>query len=75
MDNDDIIHHKIVRPDYLTTTTLGLLEETWGRCKEAFIIDIEGFIIYLDDHPELWVEVEGHLKGGITNPREEERQI
>lgn len=53
IDNKGVVHEKIAHPRYLTTKLPDEHEETWPRCNEPFIVDIDGFIIYLDDHPHL----------------------
>lgn len=60
--SNGVVHEKMVRPSYLTTTPLSEPKETWSHYKKPFIIDTKGYIIYLDDHPKLWEELEGHLE-------------
>lgn len=55
-----MVNERLIRPGYFTATPLGDCKETWPLCKETFIVDIEGYIIYLENHPELWAEIEGH---------------
>lgn len=62
MDSYGVVHEKMVRTGYLTATPLSEPEEAWSRYKEPFIVDTEWYIIYLDNHPELWAKLEGHLE-------------
>lgn len=60
MDSQGNVHERQIRPEYITKPLISMLEERWSCSKEPFIIDSEGFIIYLDVHLQLWEELENN---------------
>lgn len=44
IDSKGIINEKMAKPEYLTVTLLGEKEETWSRCREPFVVDIDGLL-------------------------------
>ncbi|KMZ64868.1 hypothetical protein ZOSMA_348G00020 [Zostera marina] len=59
-DSRNNIFPKRNRPGYLTATLLGYPEEHGPLMDNPFVVDADGYIMYVDKVPNLWNEVEGN---------------
>ncbi|KMZ75908.1 hypothetical protein ZOSMA_10G01770, partial [Zostera marina] len=59
-DSRGNIFRRNSNPGYLTATLPSYPEERGPKMDTPFVVDADGFIMYVDGLPTLWSEVEGH---------------
>ncbi|KMZ66264.1 hypothetical protein ZOSMA_2G02750 [Zostera marina] len=59
-DSRGNIFRRRSNPGYLTATLPSYPEERGPKMDTPFVVDADGFIMYVDGLPNLWSEVEGH---------------
>ncbi|KMZ73200.1 hypothetical protein ZOSMA_151G00330 [Zostera marina] len=74
-DSRGNIFRKRSNPGYLTATLSSYPEERGPKMDTPFVVDADGFIMYVDGLPNLWSEVEGHGSDSIHMSDVEQLEI